>query len=60
MAAKRALSPRESQVLTLLALGRTRKEIAYELELSYATVRVYVHRAGRKASDDQRAVASCG
>ena len=50
MATKMPLSPREAQVLTLLALGRTRKEIAYELQLSYATVRVYVHRAGRKAS----------
>lgn len=43
-----ALSEREHQVLTHAALGHTNKEIAYELGISDATVRVLVHRAARK------------
>ena len=43
-----ALSEREHQVLTHAVLGHTNKEIAYELGLSDATVRVLVHRAARK------------
>jgi DNA-binding CsgD family transcriptional regulator len=43
-----ALSEREHQVLTHAVLGHTNKEIAYELGISDATVRVLVHRAARK------------
>jgi DNA-binding CsgD family transcriptional regulator len=43
-----ALSAREHQVLTQAHLGHTNKEIAYELGLSNATVRVLLHRAARK------------
>lgn len=42
------LSPREQQVVTLAALGRTNKLIAYELGLAHSTVRVLMARASVK------------
>ena len=42
------LSPREAQVVGLLALGHSNKVISYELDLAWSTVRVLVHRAARK------------
>jgi DNA-binding NarL/FixJ family response regulator len=42
------LSPRERQVVTLLHTGLTRKEVAYELGLNDATVRVHLWHAHRK------------
>ncbi len=46
--APRDLSEREVQVLTHAALGHTNKVIAYELGLAASTVRVLMHRAGKK------------
>jgi DNA-binding NarL/FixJ family response regulator len=43
------MSPRERQVVTLLRTGLTRKEVAYELGLNDATVRVHLWHANRKA-----------
>jgi DNA-binding CsgD family transcriptional regulator len=45
-----ALSERERQVLAFGALDHSNKEIAYELGLSAATVRVLMARAARKLS----------
>jgi len=45
---RRGLSPREAQVVGLLALGHSNKVISYELGLAWSTVRVLVHRAARK------------
>jgi DNA-binding NarL/FixJ family response regulator len=42
------LSPREQQILDLLAGGRTQKETAFELGVSDATVRVLYSRAMKK------------
>jgi len=42
------LSPRERQVVALLRTGLTRKEVAYELGLNDATVRVHLWHAQRK------------
>lgn len=39
------LSPRERQVAACAAMGRSNKEIAYELGLSHSTVRVLLRRA---------------
>ena len=43
------LSPRERQVVALLNTGLTRKEVAYELGLNDATVRVHLWHARKKA-----------
>lgn len=51
------LSEREHQVLTQAHLGHTNKEIAYELGLSSATVRVLLHRAAHKLGVSTRAEA---
>jgi DNA-binding CsgD family transcriptional regulator len=51
----RRLSARERQVVGLAALGRTNKEIAYELRLAASTVRVLVVRAARKLGARGRA-----
>ena len=50
-----ALSEREHHVLTQASLGHSNKEIAYELGLSHATVRVLFHRAARKLRTSTRA-----
>jgi DNA-binding NarL/FixJ family response regulator len=42
------LSPREQQILGLVAGGRTQKETAFELGVSDATVRVLYSRAMKK------------
>jgi DNA-binding NarL/FixJ family response regulator len=44
----RPLSPRERQILTLIIEGRTRKEVAYDLEIAHSTVRVIYSRAMKK------------
>jgi DNA-binding NarL/FixJ family response regulator len=43
-----ALSPRERQILGLVAGGRTQKETAFELGVADATVRVLYSRAMKK------------
>ena len=43
-----ALSPREHQILELVTAGRSQKEVAFDLGLSDATVRVLYSRAMRK------------
>lgn len=47
--ANERMSPRERQVVALLHTGLTRKEVAYELGLNDATVRVHLSRAQKKA-----------
>ncbi len=42
------LSPREKEIVGLSDRGLTPKEIAFELGVSYATVRVLIARAMRK------------
>jgi len=49
------LTPRERQVVACGALGRSTKEIAYELGISDSTVRVLLLRAQRKLSAKGRA-----
>lgn len=39
------LSPKEKEVLTLVALGYSDKEIGVRLKLTYGTVRTYVDRS---------------
>lgn len=48
------LSEREQQVVTHAHLGRTNKEIAYELGLAASTVRVLLHRAAVKMGVETR------
>jgi DNA-binding CsgD family transcriptional regulator len=49
-----ALSEREHQVVTHAHLGRSNKEIAYELGLAHSTVRVLLHRAAAKLGASSR------
>lgn len=44
------LSPRELEIVQLIAGGLSDKEIANELKISYGTVRDYVNRATIKYS----------
>ena len=44
----RPLSPRESQIVALLDQGHTPKEVAFELGIANATVRVLISRAVKK------------
>jgi DNA-binding CsgD family transcriptional regulator len=55
------LSPRERQVVTAAAAGRTNKLIAYELGLAYSTVRVLLARAAKRLGVQSRRelVATC-
>jgi DNA-binding NarL/FixJ family response regulator len=50
-----SLSPRETQVVDLVALGHSNKVISYELGLAWSTVRVLVFRACRKLGVRKRA-----
>jgi hypothetical protein len=45
---RRALSPRERQILALVVAGRSQKEAAFDLGVSDATVRVLYARAMKK------------
>jgi two-component system response regulator DesR len=48
------LTPREEQVIGLIDRGMTSKEVAYELGVSDATVRVLISRALRKLGRPRR------
>ena len=50
----RPLSPRERQILGLIRSGHTQKEVAYQLGLSDATVRVLYARAMLKLGRPKR------
>lgn len=50
-----ALSPRETEVLRLIALGHTSAEIAHKLSLSRRTVETHRARIHRKLGLDTRA-----
>lgn len=52
---RKDLSQREHEVLTQAHMGHSNKVIAYELGLSDSTVRVLLHRAGRKLGASTRA-----
>jgi DNA-binding NarL/FixJ family response regulator len=49
------LTPRESEVVDLIMGGRSSKEVAFDLRLSDATVRVLYARAMRKLGRSKRA-----
>lgn len=53
-AAADALTPRESEVLTLIAAGKRNQEIADELGVTYQSARNYVQRIYRKLDVDTR------
>jgi DNA-binding CsgD family transcriptional regulator len=59
---RRLLTTRELQVLTYLRAGYRPKEVAAELGIAYATVRVYRHRARKKVRPARirRVVATAG
>jgi DNA-binding NarL/FixJ family response regulator len=44
----RPLSPRERQILSMIIDGKTRKEVAFDLEIADSTVRVIYSRAMKK------------
>jgi DNA-binding NarL/FixJ family response regulator len=48
------LSPRERQILDLVTGGRSSKDVAYDLGVSDATVRVLYSRAMRKLGRSKR------
>jgi DNA-binding NarL/FixJ family response regulator len=48
------LTDREREIVTLLAAGRTNKELATELFLSPNTIRNHLHRIGRKLDAGSR------
>ncbi len=48
------LSPKELQVLTLVALGYSDKEVSVQLKLGYGTVRTYLDRIILKLSAKNR------
>lgn len=48
------LSPREGQIIGLIDGGMTSKEVAFELGVSDATVRVLIARALRKLGRPRR------
>jgi DNA-binding NarL/FixJ family response regulator len=48
------LTPRERQILDLVTGGRTHKEVAFDLGLSDATVRVLYARAMKKLGRSKR------
>jgi DNA-binding NarL/FixJ family response regulator len=52
------LTEREKQILYLLALGKTNKEIGREIHLSHSTVRNYVSSILRKLNLPNRTAAA--
>lgn len=42
------LSPRQREIIRLLARGYTRREVAEVLEISFSTVRAHIEEAGRR------------
>ncbi|SCF81469.1 response regulator transcription factor [Streptomyces sp. Ncost-T10-10d] len=50
-----ALTPREREVVTLVALGKSNQEIAAELAVSTVTVKTHVNRAMAKLGTRDRA-----
>jgi DNA-binding NarL/FixJ family response regulator len=48
------LSVRERQILRLIMNGRSRKEVAFDLQLAHSTVRVLYSRAMRKLGQGGR------
>jgi DNA-binding NarL/FixJ family response regulator len=48
------LSPREREVLSIALLGRTNKEIAFQLAIGHSTVRVLLTRAAKKLGAHDR------
>jgi DNA-binding CsgD family transcriptional regulator len=50
MASDDRLSPRERQIVALISAGKSLKEVAFDLKISYSTVRVLYARAVRKQS----------
>ena len=53
-ALSRPLSPREKQIVQMLDQGRTPKEVAFELGIANATVRVLLSRAVKKGGRPRR------
>ena len=51
---KMALSPKELEVLTLVALGYSDKEISVQLKIAYGTVRNHVDKAVLKLNAQNR------
>jgi DNA-binding CsgD family transcriptional regulator len=49
------LTHREREALERAAAGATNKEVAYDLHIAHSTVRVLLHRAGRKLGASNRA-----
>jgi DNA-binding NarL/FixJ family response regulator len=50
----RTLSPRETEVVTMVATGLTNKEIAVKLSISEGTVKTHLHTIYRKLNVDGR------
>ncbi len=53
-ATRPTIPPREAHVLDLLGLGRSNKEIAFELGVSVSTVGTYVQRLARRLGCERR------
>ncbi len=51
---KMALSPKELQVLTLVAMGYSDKQIGVELKIAYGTVRNHIDKAVLKLNAQNR------
>ncbi len=49
-----ALSPKEIEVLTLVALGFSDKEISFKLKISYGTVRSHIDKSVLKLNARNR------
>jgi DNA-binding CsgD family transcriptional regulator len=49
-----SLTERERQAVERAAAGATNKEVAYDLHIAHATVRVLMHRAARKLGARRR------
>jgi len=53
------LSPREQEVLALIAAGKTNQQIANALGLSFATVKGYIADILHKTGSESRTEAGC-